>query len=90
MALGFCENRFSDARERLAIDPQRHNFGRGAACLSYRRQGGYSAPGEAWASPTHPQVPFPLSLLLSHPEPIEGYVELIMVFGYNFNCVTSI
>ena len=62
----------------------------GAACLSYRRQGGYSAPGEAWASPTHPQVPFPLSLLLSHPEPIEGYVELIMVFGYNFNCVTSI
>ena len=56
----------------------------GAACLSHRRQGGYSASGEAWASPTHIPVTFPLSLPLSHPEPIEGYVELIMVFGYNF------
>ena len=72
------------------------------ARLSYRRQGSYFAL-ERRGRARLTQVPFPLSLLLSHPEPIEGYVgvghadisaakvgPLIMVFGYNITRVTSI
>lgn len=40
-------------------------------------------PWRGVGEPDSTQVRFPLSLPLSHPEPIEGHVELIMVFGYN-------